>query len=65
MGVLAMACANPDERPGNLARDENRIVFCPSCSSEPLRVIFILDTTQRDRIVRLFKCECGELIWED
>ncbi len=61
-----VGCADPDRSPGSDARDNNRVVvFCPACASEPLRVIVILDTTRRDRTVRLFKCECGELIWDD
>jgi formate dehydrogenase maturation protein FdhE len=58
-----MGRADPDKRPGNGARDDDRFV-CPACASEPLRVIIILDTS-RGRAVRLFKCECGELIWDD
>jgi formate dehydrogenase maturation protein FdhE len=61
-----MGCADPDKRSGSKARDNNdRKFFCAVCASEPRRMIVILDTTQRDRIVRLFKCECGELIWDD
>ena len=60
-----MGRADPDKRPGREVRDNNRIFSCPVCACEPLRVIFILDSTQRDRTVRLFKCECGELIWDD
>jgi hypothetical protein len=31
----------------------------PVRTSEPLRVIIILDTTRRDRAVRVFECACG------
>lgn len=58
-----MGCADPDKRPGNKARDDEPL-FCSACASELLRVIVILDT-RRGRTVRLFKCECGELIWDD
>lgn len=62
MGCV-MGCADPDKRPGNKARDDDRF-FCSTCASKPLRVIVILDT-RKGRTVRLFKCECGELIWDD
>jgi hypothetical protein len=60
-----MGGADPDKRPVRQARDSERPFSCPACAREPFKVIFILDTTRRDRTVRLFKCECGELIWDD
>jgi len=57
--------ANPDKRRGREAPDEKRVFSCPVCAYEPHRVIVILDTTHRNRTVRVFECECGELIWDD
>lgn len=58
-----MRRADPEKRPSEFACDSERS-SCPACALEPLRVIVILDTC-RGRTVRLFKCECGELIWDD
>lgn len=62
---VQMGRADSDMRSGLEAREGEREFCCPVCAYEPQQVIVILDTTQRDRAVRLFKCECGELIWDD
>jgi len=43
---------------------DERIIFCPSCASNPDLIVSILDTL-KGRTVRLFECSCGELIWDD
>ena len=58
-----MARADHEKRPIKGARDNDRFC-CPACALEPLRFIIILDT-RKGQTVRLFKCECGELIWDD
>ena len=56
---------DPDERPdSSKARDNDRVFLCPACAAEPIRVIVILDT-RKGQAVRLLKCECGELFWDD
>jgi hypothetical protein len=55
---------DPDELPGSQARDNDRVVQCPACASELRRVIVILDT-RKGMTVRMFKCLCGELVWDD
>jgi len=45
----------------NEAQDD---VFCPTCTRKPDVVIPILDT-RRGRTVRMFLCECGEIVWDD
>lgn len=59
-----MDCRDPDKRPGREAPDDDRGFLCPACAVEPERVIIILDT-RKGKPVRLFKCDCGELIWDD
>jgi hypothetical protein len=56
---------DPDKHPGSKARDDDDTgLLCPSCASEPARAIAILDTS-KGKTVRLFRCQCGELIWDD
>ena len=52
-----------EELPGNEAR-EDESVFCPMCAREPDLVIALLDS-RRGRRVRMFLCECGEIVWDD
>jgi hypothetical protein len=59
-----MSCADPDKRKDREVRNDARRFFCAACATEPWRVIVILDT-RNGKTVRLFKCECGELIWDD
>lgn len=63
VGGCAMSRADAEKRPKKGARDNNRF-SCPACALELLRFIIILDTC-KGQTVRLFKCECGELIWDD
>lgn len=63
MGMSGMTRVDAEKRPSKSARDSDRF-SCPACALEPLRFIIILDTCN-GRTVRLFKCECGELIWDD
>lgn len=63
--MCAMIRTNLDKRADHAGRDNGRVLSCPACAREPLRLIIILDSTHGDRSVRLFKCECGELVWDD
>ena len=54
--------ADPDKRPDGGTRGNDRI--CPTCDSDSLRAAVILDT-RKGKTVRVFKCQCGELIWGD
>ena len=57
-----MERANPDKNLDEKAREEEQI-FCPKCASRPRASIKILDT--RDgKTYRLFRCQCGQLIWK-
>jgi hypothetical protein len=53
-----------DRRSGDVAGDNGRPHSCPKCASEIVRLIVILDT-RKGKPVRLFRCRCGELIWDD
>jgi hypothetical protein len=39
-------------------------VFCPSCAAQPVLFISLLDS-RNGKQHRVFKCECGELVWDD
>jgi len=55
----------PEKRPGNEARDnDDQVMFCLTCGSEPHLLIAILDS-RKGKTVRVFECQCGELIWDD
>ena len=43
---------------------EEKPIFCASCAAEPSLFIPILDT-RNGKQHRLFKCECGAIIWDD
>lgn len=51
------------KRTGSEASDEKRI-FCSSCAAEPSLFISLLDT-RSGKQHRLFKCECGKIVWDD
>jgi hypothetical protein len=51
------------KRTGNEAGDEKRL-FCSSCAAEPAEFLSLLDT-RSGKQHRLFRCECGALIWDD
>jgi formate dehydrogenase maturation protein FdhE len=56
--------ADPNKRSGNEAQDDDLIVFCPTCASQPRLLIAILDS-RKGKTVRLFECQCGEVVWDD
>jgi formate dehydrogenase maturation protein FdhE len=56
--------ADSERRSDNKARNDERIIFCPTCASTPNLIVSILDT-RKGRTVRLFECGCGEIIWDD
>ena len=56
--------ADPEKRPDKEVRDDDKLVFCPKCAAEQRSVLVILDTS-KGIPARLFRCACGELIWDD
>jgi len=50
-------------RTGNEAGDEKPI-FCSSCAAQPAEFLSLLDT-RSGKQHRVFRCECGALIWDD
>jgi hypothetical protein len=55
--------ARQSKRIGNEASDEKPIV-CSSCAAQTSLFIPLLDS-QNGKLYRLFKCECGKLVWDD
>ena len=51
------------KRIGSDAGDDKRI-FCSSCAAEPSLFIWLLDS-RNGKQHRVFKCECGEIVWDD
>jgi formate dehydrogenase maturation protein FdhE len=56
--------ADSERQSGRKVQKEERMVFCPACASAPDLVMSILDT-RKGRMVRLFECKCGAMIWDD
>jgi formate dehydrogenase maturation protein FdhE len=56
--------ADSERRSDRRVQKQERIIFCSACASTPNLVVSILDTS-KGRMVRLFECKCGEMIWDD
>jgi len=55
----------PEKYSDNKARDDELIVFCPTCAcSQPRLIIAILDS-RKGQTVCVFECQCGEVVWDD
>jgi formate dehydrogenase maturation protein FdhE len=54
----------PEKPSGTEARDDGHIIFCPTCASRPRLIISIVDS-RKGKTVRVFECECGEIVWDD
>ena len=61
VGWRTMDRTDPDKHPGKEARDAKQ-VFCPKCALELRLMIDVLDS-RTGEIYRLFRCNCGELVW--
>jgi hypothetical protein len=60
-----MDSTDPDKYSDNKTRDDELIIFCPTCaSSQPRLLIAILDS-RKGKTVRVFECQCGEVVWDD
>ena len=55
--------AHRSKQAGNGTSDEKQI-FCSACAAEPALFISLLDT-QSGKQHRVFKCECGKIVWDD
>ena len=60
----AMDPSGPEKQPGNEARDGDQVIFCRTCALKPRLRIAMLDS-RKGKTVRVFECECGEVIWDD
>jgi hypothetical protein len=53
---------------GDIDRSETSVAavlpHCPKCEGDVLLTAMISDV-RRSLIIRLYECECGELIWEE
>lgn len=48
-----------------MPKEKVRILLrCPKCQ-KPTRLLERLWSPQTGSYVRMFKCECGELVWDD
>jgi formate dehydrogenase maturation protein FdhE len=56
--------ADSERQSDRKVQKEERTTFCPACASTPDLVVSILDS-RKGRVVRLFECKCGEMIWDD
>ena len=54
---------DPTRRAAKETRDEKRI-FCSKCAAEPRSFLSLLDSRKGDQY-RVFKCQCGEIIWDE
>jgi hypothetical protein len=55
----------PEIRPSNEARDDDdQVIFCSTCAMQPRLLIAILDS-RKGKTVRVFECQCEEVIWDD
>jgi hypothetical protein len=54
---------DPDKDTRDEARKQDQM-FCPRCAAPLMSVLDILDTVH-DRTERLFRFQCGEIIWPD
>jgi hypothetical protein len=54
--------ADPDKNSDIKVREDEQI-FCPKCASRPRACMKILDPRDGETY-RLFRCQCGQLIWK-
>ena len=64
VAVITMDCTDPEKLSDNEARDDDFVAFCPTCASRPRLVIAILDSS-KGKMVRMFECQCGEIVWDE
>lgn len=58
-----MSRIDQNKRNGNETRDETEI-FCSSCAAAPHLFISLLDS-RNGKQHRVFRCECGKIIWDE
>jgi hypothetical protein len=56
-----MDTVDPDKCAGAKPRDDE--VFCPNCAERAHPYIDVLDTS-RGQTYRLYKCRCGQIVWQ-
>ena len=42
-----------------------RVVLCPTCGALTWRLVQSLVKAKTDKTVRIYRCDCGEHIWDD
>jgi hypothetical protein len=57
-----MVNSDSEKRLGNETRDE--VMFCAKCASQ-LRLLIALLDSRKNKTVRVFECQCGEVVWDD
>jgi hypothetical protein len=58
-----MGNSDPEKRPGNETRDDE-VMFCAKCALQ-LRLLIALLDSRKSKTVRVFECQCGEVVWDD
>jgi formate dehydrogenase maturation protein FdhE len=56
--------ADSEPQSDSTVQNDERMIFCPICASIPNLIVSMLDTC-KGRTVRLYECQCGEVIWDD
>jgi hypothetical protein len=54
---------DPSRRAANETRDE-KWIFCSKCAAEPRLFLSLLDSRKGGQY-RVFRCQCGEMIWDE
>ena len=58
-----MVFTDQNKRIANEARDGKEIL-CSSCAAEPHLFVSLLDS-RNGKQYRVFRCECGKIIWDE
>jgi hypothetical protein len=47
-------------------KDRQTTAVCPRCGKRTRLVVKTMDSTKKeDREIRVYECECGQVVWDD
>jgi len=46
-------------------RNGRKWVLCPKCGASTWGIVLSLPDSKTGKIVRIYRCDCGEYIWDD